>query len=125
MRIALHLPRYSGPAVNAALEGLVLANLEEQRDSFARSILDGSVRYRREPIGREDWRTRSRVLLDGYGDCEDLAAALAAELRAQGVPARAVVRPSRGGRGYHAVVRIRGRRGELDPSRWLGMGGSS
>lgn len=123
MRIALHLPRFSSRAVNTALEALVEANVEQMQDEgFVRSVLDGSVRYRREPIGREDWRTRERVLLDGYGDCEDLSAALAAELRAQGVPAYAVVRPSRGGRGYHAVVRVRGRRGELDPSRWLGMG---
>lgn len=123
MRIALHLPWFSSSAVNTALEALTRANLEEMQrigDAGA-SILDGGVRYRRERRGAEDWRTRGRVLLDGYGDCEDLSAALAAELRMQGIPAYAHVRPARGGPGYHAVTRVRGFAGELDPSRWLGM----
>jgi hypothetical protein len=120
VRIALHLPRFDFGAVNAALEGLVRANSAElARDGFTQSILGGAVRYRRESIGREDWRTRSRVLLDGYGDCEDLSAALAAELRMCGVPAVAHVRRSHSGVGYHAVVVVRGV--ELDPSKWLGM----
>jgi len=122
MRIALHLDATTA-GLTAAIGALQRANVEEMRtlrtSSSRRSILDGTVRYRREPIGREDWRTRERVLLDGWGDCEDLAAALAAELEVAGYPAHAVVRRAHGGRGYHAVVRLHGR--ELDPSRWLGM----
>lgn len=111
------------PALNAAIEALVLAGLDELRTvpgAAVGSILDGTVTYRRELPGREEWRTRARVLLDGYGDCEDLAAALAVELRARGVPARARIRRARAGTGYHAVVRVGDI--ELDPSLWLGMG---
>ena len=121
MRIALHI---EPSALNAAIAALVAANLDEMRRGIGASgsILDGTVRYRRERPGSEDWKTRGRVLVDGHGDCEDLAAALAAELQVAGHPARAIIRRARGGRGYHAVVHLRGR--ELDPSAWLGMGAS-
>lgn len=122
MRISINLPTVDLEALNVALEGLVRANVAEMGVAGLHalpSILDGGVRYQRELPGREEWRTRSLVLASGVGDCEDLSAALAAELRAAGVPARAVIRRARGGVGYHAVVRL-GQR-ELDPSRWLGM----
>lgn len=124
MRVELHIGG-STSSLTSALEALVREGVEELRAGVGaqQSILDGTVRYRREPRGSEQWRTRGRVLLEGYGDCEDLAAALAAELRVAGHPARAIVRRARGAPGYHAVVRLRGR--ELDPSAWLGMGGSS
>lgn len=42
-------------------------------------LLDGTIRYeRRDP--HEQWLTRNQVLQLKHGDCEDLAAAVAAEL---------------------------------------------
>jgi Transglutaminase-like superfamily len=106
--------------LTTALGVLVGANEVILRSRTLPSILDGSVRYRPEPPGSEEWRTVDEVVRSGYGDCEDLAAALAAELRVRRrIPARAIVRRANVGRGYHAVVWSRGR--ELDPSRWLGM----
>lgn len=54
------------------------------------------------------------------GDCEDLAAAVAAELTVHGEPAHVVLSPPEGGVA-HAVVRV-ARTGQiLDPSRDAGM----
>jgi hypothetical protein len=84
-------------------------------------LYDAGVRYKRERAGRERWKTWEELLRDHEGDCEDLAAARAAELRASGEPgARAFAREVRPGR-FHAVVRRADGRTE-DPSRQLGMG---
>lgn len=62
------------------------------------------VVYRREPPGREWWETVLDVIRTGEGDCEDLSAFRAAELRyREGEPARVrIYRTPR--RTYHAVV---------------------
>lgn len=81
------------------------------------------VRYGREPRGiREDFATLPVVLSRGWGDCDDLAPALSAELVVRdGVDARPLVVQVRPGL-WHCVVELPdGRR--LDPSRRLGMGG--
>lgn len=70
----------------------------------------------------EDWKTIPYVLVHGYGDCEDLAAWRAAELRMKGIPARPRVRIRRLPSGVfraHALVGIGGR--IEDPSAKLGM----
>ena len=123
-------PRIAGlasvGAATAAIEGLIRADLVQLReaeaagDPFPPIYLSG-VRYQRTDP-REEWRTVPVVLEKSGGDCEDLAAWRAAELRAQGV--RAVVRLRKTGRRrYHAVVCIRSRRsGRIlceDPSRIL------
>ncbi|MAG27396.1 hypothetical protein CMI47_17835 [Candidatus Pacearchaeota archaeon] len=70
------------------LRGLVGSDEHQVRRDIAagqeplavtRGLLDGSLRYiRRDP--REEWKTRNQVLAEGGGDCEDLSAAVAAEL---------------------------------------------
>ena len=57
-----------------------------------------------------------------YGDCEDLASAVVAELVYNGIPARTYVYRS-GGKLYHVVVKT-DRWGLLDPSRAAGMEGN-
>jgi hypothetical protein len=81
------------------------------------------VRYRREPLGSEQWRTIPLIQADGYGDCEDLASWRVAELREAGVPARPCFRFRRHGkrRVYHIMVCLPDGAVE-DPSRVLGMG---
>lgn len=95
----------------------------------APSIYDGGVRYAREPMGSEVWRTLPIVLSSGWGDCEDLGCARAAELRVSGVRAVAVPRfvgaGQVGGRAtelIHIVVRMPDGQIE-DPSARLGMHG--
>lgn len=54
------------------------------------ALQDGRIRYdRRDPL--EHWKSRDELLEDGWGDCEDLATAVAAELN------EVVYRPGFGG----------------------------
>lgn len=119
MKARLDIGRPSGAALNAALEGLVRLNgvwLDEH--PLTPSLGASGARYQRLDPG-EEWRTIPAVLKAGGGDCEDLAAYLAAWCRARGVPAHAVARKS-GPRRWHAVVRLPD--GTIvDPSRSLGM----
>lgn len=87
------------------------------------SVYDAGVVYQREPrtiagMRREDWLSTPHILQRGVADCEDLSAAVAAELQVEGIAARAVVIPVSGG--YHVVVRYPNGRVE-DPSARLGM----
>ena len=100
------------------------------------------VRYAEEPPGHEDWLDVWHVLRDGEADCEDLAAYLCAELRADGVDAEPVIKwqwvprammiqqgyppdklPARGVWLVHCCVRMPDGTVE-DPSKRLGMGGN-
>ena len=114
------------PATIAALEGACegLASLNYQ--IMHRSGLGGEdfpplyqsgIVYRREQMGAERWQGAGELLRSGMGDCEDLAAYRAAELRMEGEPATVgVIRTRRGS--FHAVVR-RADGSIEDPSRIL------
>lgn len=113
-------------AIEALAEGLVRLNVALMRYADARGVelppLYGSgITYRREPRGREWWETAedvASVATKRSGDCEDLAAMRAAELRFyEGEIARVrILRTSRGS--FHAVVERED--GSLeDPSRIL------
>lgn len=121
MRVRLTLPA-DGGVLSAALEGLVAANaVILARAGTVRRLYASGVRYQRER-GTEDWRTIPQVLRAGRGDCEDLAAWRAAELRVYDAePARAIVRRS-GPKTLHAVV-VRADGRIEDPARRLGMKG--
>lgn len=91
--------------LTAAAEALTAMNyviMSRDPDSYP-PLYESGARYRREEPGREDWLTCDAILAQGFGDCEDLAAYRAAELRREGVPARVLVRPTKRG-SYHAVV---------------------
>lgn len=130
MRVTFVLPP-DGDArswLEPLLEALTRVNVAWlESHPAAPSILapDAGVRYEREPLGREDWRTLPALLSFGAGDCEDLAAARAAELRVAGIHARATpvrIGPRIGGRAelWHIVVRHPDGTTE-DPSIALGM----
>ena len=109
----------NAPAINAALEGLVALNCEQMRRRKFPPLYASGIRYKRDK--GETWDSAQVCMRRGYGDCEDLAAYRAAELRCQGIPARAVVMRSRTpGVAWHCVVRLPNGRIE-DPSRKLGM----
>jgi hypothetical protein len=56
-------------------------------------LYDSGVRYREEPPGQEDWLDVVSLYKDMFGDCEDLACALAAERRVyDGIHACATIR---------------------------------
>lgn len=113
-------------AIEAVLEGVVRLNIALMRFADERGVelpplYSSGVRYRREPRGREWWQSAPDVLAVATrrsGDCEDLAAYRAAELRYwDGELARVVIlRTARGS--FHAVVERED--GTLeDPSRVL------
>lgn len=92
------------------------------------SIYDAGVRYKREPKATNGVRRAERweavdVLIDrGYGDCEDLAAAVCAQRRLEGKKAYIeLIRES--SNLVHVVVRIKEphRSYVEDPSLVLGM----
>ena len=104
-------------------------------------LYDSGARYRVDPAD-EPLYDAATVLQRGAGDCEDLAAYLAADLRLYGMAALPPAHPLHhhiglepstarpvlldfGGLQYHAVVRIDSARGvvEEDPSGRLGMSG--
>lgn len=123
--------RYLGSVaqIDAALEGLTRVAEVQLRESAERGrpippLMQSGVRYRAEPPGQEVWCTPLECLRQGHGDCEDLAAWLAAEYRAAGIRARAGCYAPRPGL-VHCVVYVErgGRIARVDPSRELGMGG--
>lgn len=131
----------SAPEAAHLLEGLVSVNLYQlgqvakaklgagARGAFPilRGIQTKTVRYDRlDP--EEEWKTWAQLMGElrakgrATGDCEDLASAVASELRFAGIPARTYVYKSGPGL-YHVVVKT-DRWGILDPSRGAGMDGN-
>lgn len=112
--------------LEALAEGLVLLNVAYMQYAADNGVelpdlYDEETRvvYRREPVGREWWESAADILhvtKDRSGDCEDLAAYRAAELRFYyGVNARVIVEPTSHG-SLHAIVE-REDGGVEDPSR--------
>ena len=126
MRIRFAIPdRHIDEGVlNAALETSTRANqrlLAAGEAPSIREAISGGVRWRPERFSDgEHFDLSSLVAQRGWGDCDDLAPWLAAEMRLRGDPrAAAIVRRSGPSR-WHALVRTGA--GELvDPSAWAGM----
>lgn len=125
MRAVLELgARPSRATLEAAIEGTTLADEVYLREHPSTPPLYASgVRYQPEPRRRERWLRIPEVMSRGHGDCEDLAAWRAAELRHKGEEARVVMRSGGAPGKWHAVVE-RADGGIEDPSRELGMGRS-
>lgn len=90
-------------------------------------IQQKTIRYKRADP-QEHWKSWKELIEQqqrtgvGRGDCEDLASAVAGELRFNGIPARTYVYQSAPTL-YHVVVKTK-RWGLLDPSRSAGMEGN-
>lgn len=123
MPLRASLPLASAAEAEAALEGLVRVNTHQLTQGYppiASSLRSGRLRYiRRDPD--EEWRSLAQIWRHGGGDCEDLAAAVAAELRALGYRARVVIRRARPGL-LHALTLNESTGQLLDPSLTGGMG---
>lgn len=104
------------------LGGLVAVNVSQLRrgvPGISRALHEKRVRYQRtDPL--EHWRTLEEVWRFGGGDCEDLAAAVAAERTVRGMPSRVVLYRARP-QLWHAVVQDLTTGRLLDPSRTGGM----
>jgi hypothetical protein len=129
MRIRIAVPdAHVTPAVlNAALEATTAANqamlASGDADPISELIDRGHVKWKPEPFkDGEHFDLSDTVQKRGWGDCDDLAPALAAELRESGRDpgARAVVRKS-GPNLWHAETQLSDGR-IIDPSRAAGMG---
>jgi hypothetical protein len=115
-------------ALEALAEGLVLLDVFYMEYGIEQGLelpplYESGIVYRREPRGREWWESAQDLLgvvKDRSGDCEDLAAFRAAELRVH-EDEYAIVRVVPTSRGtFHAVVERED--GEIeDPSRILVM----
>jgi len=126
--------------LRALLEGLTLANVAylevfpETPSIYATNIivkghklpyLFKGAKYMPE-MKSEDWLTIPFIIANGGGDCEDLAAARAAELRRGGVKCHADIRirwlANLGSWRAHAIVKFDdGSKRVEDPSARLGM----
>lgn len=113
----------------ALLEPVIFQNRLLVRRGLVPRLYESRVRYREEPWqgrGLEEFAPANIVMQRGWGDCDDLAAWRAAELREAG-DLRAGVKiywrldPQGNARLYHAETRHGDGRVE-DPSRLLGMG---
>lgn len=122
--------RFSIMALHGGLIGLMLediawlANYPQTPGIYASGVkyVPEHPAFDKKTLG-EDWKTIPQLIVDGYGDCEDLAAWRAAELRVRGIPAIPIVKvrrlPNGGPWRAHAVVSIGGK--IEDPSAKLGM----
>lgn len=125
MPVTPTIGRLTIPEAQEALAGLVAVNrlqLQQGARSVSRALHTGQLRYIRLDR-REHWLNVREVWDRGGGDCEDLAAALAAELQLAGHPdARVILFQARPGL-WHAVteVTVGGRLVRYDPSRTGGM----
>ena len=105
--------------VEAAAEGLTLVNVDQMRRRVFPPLYSSGIRYKVE--SGEHWQPAAALLAARRGDCEDLAAYRAAELRVSGQdPDAAVAIYKSRPRVYHAVVK-RGDGTIEDPSLRLGM----
>ncbi len=129
------------------LEGLTKINefhlnSAHEAGMFYPPLYESGVIYKEEAPGREDWPDIPQIMKNGWGDCEDLAAWRAAELRVAGIACEPVLKwqwipraqmlaagypkrhvPKKGVWLVHCLVRYPD--GDIeDPSKILGMGGN-
>jgi hypothetical protein len=121
VRIVLDDIPPSPEVLRAFLEGMVALNCAIILDEDLPSVYE-VARYQREAPGREVWQHAASVAKSGRGDCEDLAAYRAAELRVRDGEAAVVDVVRTGARTLHAVVR-RGDGSIEDVAKKLGMKG--
>lgn len=128
MRIRIAVPdgHVTPGVLNAALEATTRANEQMLASGDAPPISEaikrGAVKWKPEPFKDGEHFDLSKTVHErGWGDCDDLAPALAAELRHKGVDegARAVVKKS-GPKRWHAITELSDGR-TVDPSEMAGM----
>lgn len=132
MQLHIHLVIEASPGeIAVAVDSLARISLYQMGVHRLPPLYGGTIRYKRERPGNEDWQTASLTARLGTGDCEDLAAYRIAELwhwarmmRPGGdAGARCVVKVVRSTL-YH--IQVRHSDGQIeDPSAVLGMRGKA
>ncbi|MFQ5625921.1 MAG: hypothetical protein ACE5FM_04625 [Methyloligellaceae bacterium] len=117
-----HFAKMSLEEAEGMVEGLVQLNMVQYR-AGEQNVIEGirskQIRYeRRDP--NEHWKSVKELWTSGSGDCEDLAASVAAWHRLQGDAGARVIVVKGAGRVAHAQV-LRGSGAVEDPSVWAGM----
>lgn len=103
-----------------ALEGLTRVNVGLMQAGGIPPLYEAGVHYQDETD--DVWRSAEEVARTRWGDCEDLSAYRAAELRVSGEDPGAYLDLYKSGpQRYHAIV-VRGDGSIEDPSKVLGMG---
>jgi hypothetical protein len=105
--------------------GIVREFLEKKGASA--TVLDAFTSLSEMCGSGEHFREIPRIIENGGGDCDNVAAWRVAELRERGIPAKPYItwkRRADGGMTYHVIVRWPDGTSE-DPSLLLGMGGAS
>jgi hypothetical protein len=112
--------------VRNGLRNLIMANTWAYRhDLTLPSVYAAGVEYRREPPGHEQFCDVTAVLSRGFGDCEDLACAVAAwRVVRTGENARPNItwKPLSPRHWLYHITVLRGDGSREDPSLALGMG---
>lgn len=109
LRVEFRVAFHDHATLDACLEALVRQNLW-QLDALERAgrpvapLYQSRVVYKRDPPGKEWFRSLARVMSTGWGDCDDLAAIRAAEIRRAGGAAHASVFTTPRANTLHAVV---------------------
>ena len=126
MNIVFAIPRPTQAMLQTLLASLVRVNMLYLRaNPSTPRLLQSGVRY--QPEESEVWQTIGELQRTKRGDCEDLACALAAELRVRGYGAipflswkeRPMVAGKTQGKLYHVRVKVGDK--IVDPSKLLGM----
>lgn len=101
-----------------------LARFKKEGKTVA-PLYQSGVFYKAEPPGEEEWLDIPSLYKQGFGDCEDLACARAAELRFMGIGAVPCIRHKKIGGVTLVHVLVLWPDGSIeDPSKLLGMKGS-
>jgi hypothetical protein len=113
-------PVENARALRVLLESLIALDRDHLRDHTERPLYRAGVVYGR----TRRWLTIPSLYDNGYGDCKSLTAALIAEYRNHGIPAKPVFRWIQNRktkfRDFHILVQTDS--GYEDPSKVLGMG---
>lgn len=125
MRLDVDIGKCNASKLGAMLRALTAVNVDNlSHDPSLPRLYSSGTRYERERRIRgkrlEVWKNNRRTYRDKKGDCEELAAARAAELQYYDhIDAEAIAYPTR--TGYHCVV-LHPDGSIEDPSKKLGMG---
>lgn len=118
MNIGFKLKKVTIEDIKDFVDTLVRVNIRQMKRRRMPRLYESGIRYRREPLGHENWQTYEDLLETHYGDCEDLVAARVAELRMRGIRAQPWF--SKRGTTWHVFVKLPSGKTE-DPSERLGM----
>lgn len=113
-------PEKSVEILEPVLEAITRANALYYQTGKFPGLFESGVKYRREEPGFEEWRAVPSLYAHGFGDCDDLACALAGQFRANGYHSAKAIPIIMSDKLVHVLTDVPGV-GIYDPSTILGM----